>query len=180
MARKFGIFISENTRDRGDDSRVEISGDRDGKDNRSGPSMAFYHRQHCPSLDPDSLLFALKSLFPSCTLRFSYFTLRNVSDLSLSLSRSPPLRRLTRLQTYCIISSKNAQYSIFTFHFHAALLCSLKLLQCICSLPLFSLFLALCALKPEEERRERENVCPKSRFERKQRAHRRERIVRAR
>lgn len=89
MARKFGIFISENTRDRGDDSRVEISGDRDGKDNRSGPSMAFYHRQHCPSLDPDSLLFALKSLFPSCTLRFSYFTLRNVSDLSLSLSLAP-------------------------------------------------------------------------------------------
>lgn len=86
MMRKFGISILK-TRDREDDSRVEISGDRDGKDNRSGPSMAFYHRQHCPSLD--SLLFALKSLFPRCTLRFSYFTLRNVSEaISLSLSAS--------------------------------------------------------------------------------------------
>ena len=39
---------------------------------------------------PDSLLFALKSLFPRCTLRFSYFHSSKcfTGDLSLSLSLS--------------------------------------------------------------------------------------------
>lgn len=92
---------------------------------------------------PDSLLFALKSLFPRCTLRFSYFHSSKcfTGDLSLSLFFS--LRRLTRLQTYCIISSKTHS-TPFSLSISTQPLCPLKLLQYMQFTTIFPFSRPLC------------------------------------